>query len=88
MTDTIVDRGFIEQAVDQTPEIELVPEYSEQAWLAIRGDVKAMVEFFIRLAPHDPALATDLADVMKRDEVYADGESIWWFFGYKLEEVF
>lgn len=83
--DTIIDRDFIEQAVDQSG-VDLIPDYSEHGWFAIQGTVGQVLLFALHLAAHDPGLAMDLSGVMKSDELYSDS-SVWWFPGFKLEPI-
>jgi hypothetical protein len=75
---TIIDRGVIEQAVDQTG-VAFASEYGEEGSFAVEGNRREVIEFLMLVAQHDHALGVNLNDVMKNNL------DLWWFPGFILE---
>jgi hypothetical protein len=86
MTDTVVDRTAIEQAADQTS-VELVEEFGEIGHVALKGNLKAYVEFMMLIAQHDPALGVNMNDAMVLHMLGTPSSdlNLWLFPGFFLE---
>jgi hypothetical protein len=89
MTDdtfTYVDREEFGDVCLQV-DVERIDDYHAAAPLAFATDSwKAAIQFFIEMSDRDAALATNLLDVMRRDDLLRQDENVvvYYFPGYAL----